>query len=316
MSYIYLQEQGEESSVDSFSDIPRSALSSLRNTLGESSSKGSETASCHDSQSGTTSELSTLGLGEESRTSSVAGSPVRTSVQQEKEQGSKASGPDCGERWPESFAKYDLDSSLWRTHQYSLLGDLELFSETWPRWGTMRDGACWEQTTQARHTSGKGSGYWQTPVADDSVNRLKGKINSRGEPKLSAQVLLPTPTASSYGNNRGGSSGRKGEVRLSLASMASQDSWPTPTVCGNYNRKGVSKKSGDGLATAVWSKDGKSRMDQLPNRVAYGGDQTRQKGQLNPEWVEWLMGWPIGWTDLNPSGMVKFQQWLHSHGEH
>jgi len=27
--------------------------------------------------------------------------------------------------------------------------------------------------------------------------------------------------------------------------------WPTPTVSGNYNRKGASKNSGDGLATAV-----------------------------------------------------------------
>ena len=316
MSYTYLQEQGEESSADNFSDIPQSVLLRLRNTLDESSSKGSETESCLDSLSGMTSAPSTESRGDGKSMLSPADSPARTSAQQVKEQESTASDPGYGEKWPESFAKYDLDSSLWKTHQYSLLEDLELFSETWPRWGTMRDGACWEQTTQARHTSGKGSGYWQTPVADDSVNRLKGKINSRGEPKLSAQVLLPTPTASSYGNNRGGSSGRKGEVRLSLASMASQDSWPTPTVCGNYNRKGVSKKSGDGLATAVWSKDGKSRMDQLPNRVAYGGDQTRQKGQLNPEWVEWLMGWPIGWTDLNPSGMVKFQQWLHSHGEH
>jgi hypothetical protein len=23
-------------------------------------------------------------------------------------------------------------------------------------------------------------------------------------------------------------------------------------------------------------------------------------GPLNPDWVEWLMGWPIGWTDLKP----------------
>lgn len=26
-------------------------------------------------------------------------------------------------------------------------------------------------------------------------------------------------------------------------------------------------------------------------------------GQLNPPWVEWLMGFPIGWTDLEPSEM-------------
>lgn len=36
---------------------------------------------------------------------------------------------------------------------------------------------------------------WQTPVADDAVNREKGKVNSRGEPKLSAQVLTPTPSS-------------------------------------------------------------------------------------------------------------------------
>ena len=38
-------------------------------------------------------------------------------------------------------------------------------------------------------------------------------------------------------------------------------------------------------------------------------------GPLNPDWVEWLMGWPIGWTDLKPLAMDKFPQWLHSHGE-
>jgi hypothetical protein len=37
-------------------------------------------------------------------------------------------------------------------------------------------------------------------------------------------------------------------------------------------------------------------------------------GQLNPEWVEWLMGWPIGWTALNPLGMDRFREWLQQHG--
>ncbi len=29
--------------------------------------------------------------------------------------------------------------------------------------------------------------------------------------------------------------------------------------------------------------------------------RTDVAGQLNPDWVEWLMGFPIGWTDLNAS---------------
>jgi hypothetical protein len=40
---------------------------------------------------------------------------------------------------------------------------------------------------------------WQTPVADDQVDRLCGKINSRGEPKLSAQAIQwPTPAAQNW----------------------------------------------------------------------------------------------------------------------
>ena len=38
-------------------------------------------------------------------------------------------------------------------------------------------------------------------------------------------------------------------------------------------------------------------------------------GSLNPAWVEWLMGWPIGWTDLQPLATDRFPQWLRLHSE-
>lgn len=38
------------------------------------------------------------------------------------------------------------------------------------------------------------------------------------------------------------------------------------------------------------------------------------RGGLNPAWVEWLMGWPIGWTELQPLATDKSQLWLDSHG--
>lgn len=38
-----------------------------------------------------------------------------------------------------------------------------------------------------------------------------------------------------------------------------------------------------------------------------------QDGQLNPGWAEWLMGWPIGWTELKPLGMDKFREWRRQH---
>ena len=37
-------------------------------------------------------------------------------------------------------------------------------------------------------------------------------------------------------------------------------------------------------------------------------------GLPKPEWVENLMGWPTGWTDLQPLEMGKFQQWRSLHG--
>jgi hypothetical protein len=35
----------------------------------------------------------------------------------------------------------------------------------------------------------------------------------------------------------------------------------------------------------------------LESDVAICGDS----GALNPQWVEWLMGFPVGWTDLGDS---------------
>ena len=38
-------------------------------------------------------------------------------------------------------------------------------------------------------------------------------------------------------------------------------------------------------------------------------------GHLNPNWVEWLMGWPIGWTDYTPLATDKFRQWQQLHSK-
>ena len=73
----------------------------------------------------------------------------------------------CGEKWRASFTKYSPDLRLWKTHQCSLLGDLEPFLETWPKWGLMRDGECWEQQTLAQTIRGTGFGLWATPTRCD-----------------------------------------------------------------------------------------------------------------------------------------------------
>ena len=32
--------------------------------------------------------------------------------------------------------------------------------------------------------------------------------------------------------------------------------------------------------------------------------------ELNPDWTEWLMGWPVGWTDLKPLDKEGFVEWF------
>jgi hypothetical protein len=41
---------------------------------------------------------------------------------------------------------------------------------------------------------------------------------------------------------------------------------------------------------------------------------THAGGLLNPTWTEWLMAWPLGWTDLGVLATDRFQQWRRSHG--
>ena len=81
-----------------------------------------------------------------------------------------------------SLARFDLDTRSWKTHQFSLLGGLESFSETWPRWGMMRNGECWELSTPELRTSENESGLWRSPAAREpgvSWERLETRT---GEP--------------------------------------------------------------------------------------------------------------------------------------
>jgi hypothetical protein len=120
-----------------------------------------------------------------------------------------------------------------------------------------------------------------------------------------------------------------GPIMSVTASGASQEMFPTPTVCGDYNRKGASKTSGDGLATYIrkyptpCARDYKgARTDgamaltgrnqatnSLPDYLASIG----QRGRMNPEFREWLMGWPLGWTGLKPLETARFHEWLRQH---
>ena len=213
-------------------------------------------------------------LGEELSMSSVVAFHVRTLVPQEKAQELMENEAECGEKWLASFVKYDPDSSLWRTHQCSLLGDLDEFSETWPQWGLMRDGECWEQRTLEQTIRGTEFGL---------------------------SVKFPTPTV---GMVTGGQNPEKGG-QVGLGYMARKNKWPTPDA--NCGQRGTQPE---------WTSQRPSgHPAQYSINQAVRDAEQNNGGPLNPMWVEWLMGWPLGWTDLKPLEMDKYHCVPQQHGE-
>lgn len=195
---------------------------------------------------------------------------------------------------PALLASYDHATCSWRTSQRSLDGDLTPFLETWPRSGLMRSGTAYRLPPLVPLTAGTGCLSWPTPSAEqhnyqedpaqwlERRERIKAKGingNGMGMPLGIAVKLWPTPRHSDA--DRGGRGDLIQAVRGNPNSHYKM--WPTPTA---VDHKGANTRA-----------PGKERPlcdDDLPTRVA-----RESSGQLNPQWVELLMGFPPGWTELD-----------------
>ena len=113
--------------------------------------------------------------------------------------------------------------------------------------------------------------------------------------------------------------------------------WPTPSSnmseCSHPDREMVGNQTIDknGIRWGASLLDCVIRAEQMfPTPTAWDwkdanhpseqkrhtpGLATHAGGQLNPMWVEWLMGWPLGQTDLKPLEMAKYRLWLQQHGK-
>ena len=361
MSWLYSRALVEEYLRDICLDGEQSVQSSGSNTQQAYCAPDKMTGFSRLSRYGMTYKPLMENLGEELLTLYLGDFHAKTSAQQEKAQELMENDQECGEKWRGSFTKYDPNSSLWKTHQCSLLGDLEEFSETWPKWGLMRDGECWEQLTLERTIRGTEFGLleqtWPTPrsctamaakITPESV--WNEKRNSNLETVV-GKTMWPTPIAS-----RGGAWRSDGQVSMIARNVETYEEywlltqgtskkkrekyWPTPT-CQDADKatKQFRENHQNNLTAMVFNsekmfptpttrdykggykteslirKDGKSRaLDALPNAVLDGKGTETATGQLNPTWVEWLMGWPLGWTDLNPLEMDKSLCVQQQHG--
>ena len=180
-----------------------------------------------------------------------------------------------------SLAKMLLESSIWRSTRCYL---------TWKPKATPQGRLLFRLAPSTPRTDGTGSPLWLgTMTASQtggnhslrSEERRKGRVPSPAE----FVMLWPTPTARN-GTGASNSARRQGSPDLQTAVM-----FPTPTT-------GASLCGGTGNYQQLKALEQARVVSEEERRSMAAGNG----GQLNPTWVEWLMGFPIGWTDLEASG--------------
>lgn len=297
---ISLLEQAAESLQIPFSDTASFALWRKTRIAGRSSFAGKRKATWNPFPCGTTAEHSTVEHGVAQWISSLRDSPASRSASPETSKARTTTETD-GPTPSESYARWDRGSLSWKTYQDCLLTRTsEPYSGSYPRQGLMQGGRLYPLRSLEHPIGEKGSGY------------------------------LPTPSRVPYGSSQNGINGIGGQFERpsagtpSLETMARRNQWPTPTKgdaksSGSRNLPGSKAHAGMSLTDAVvHGSSKKPRRYPTPkstpsgpdyarvNRPDSGGDDLATNvarsapGQLNPDWVEWLMSWPIGWTSLEP----------------
>lgn len=177
------------------------------------------------------------------------------------------------------LVKMLLGSSIWRSTRCFL---------TWKLSATPGGRLLFRLVPSTPSTEGTAARSWPTPtVVDTYTGRMKSNQQKPGSAHsvnlADAVKMWPTPSASDCGRTainphltrngtirHIGKNGHQSYARLdAVAAM-----FPTPTA-SEAERGGKGYRHG-GLRCAI----------------------QEENGQLNPVWVEWLMGFPPGWTDV------------------
>lgn len=165
----------------------------------------------------------------------------------------------------------------WMESEVGFSGNLSDSSKKQTRLG------CFSKTSQPLELADLRQSSKRLPIWGMTVGGL-AYLPLRLEPAILEKggSCLPTPTAQTYGSNQGGAMGRHGQKkRESLAAKARKGLLPTPMA---RDWKGTSGKN----------RDSPSLADTVNN-------------YLNPAYVEELMGYEIGWTELKDWAMQWYQ---------
>lgn len=176
----------------------------------------------------------------------------------------------CGQSSGELLARFDPGSSQLRTSQACLVSGWTPYSATLPRSGMMLSGTVYQLPPSAPLTGVTGSGSWPAPRANDAEKR--GNIAIKARNGLPAAVKMwPTPTTRDWKDG----------------SAQSCENVPANGLLGRVVHQFPTPRA-------------QSARGSGPSRIGNKADlQTVVGGSLNPDWVEWLMGLPTGWTEVS-----------------
>lgn len=266
----------------------------------------------------------------------------------------------------ESFAILDQDGFWLKMYrgccQLTVGGSLEKYSASWPKWGTMLNGECSEPPVSVRRINATDCTFWPTVTISGNYNR-KG-VSAKSGDGLATAAAWPTPRANKIGGYSSPGYSPTLEQAVNWATPNTMDSlppksaeairhesevarkgrsapanlrdqvvgnWPTPKASDRSACPSEAKRHTPNLEQAVINWVMSNASDYKGN---HGGGQGRSLrtdthgsgGQLNPDWVETLMGYPAGWTDAQKSESfdlfrkrtfeeVFSQQWPAQRGE-
>lgn len=210
-----------------------------------------------------------------------------------------------------SSASIDLQRSLESKLQERLpLDGWTKSRQTWKQKVTPSGRQYSQLVVSVRPTKETAYGLWHSPrvtMIQESPENFQRRMNSKrandrsehATPNLAVQALWATPNTMDNLPPRSKESleamhdrARKGRSAPSnLREQVIPSIWPTP--CAR------DWKDTGNLDTSMQRKDGKMRHDSLPRAAWLGSTaQTASKGQLNPAFPCWLMGYPENYEKL------------------
>ncbi len=168
---------------------------------------------------------------------------------------------------------------------------------TWKVKGTPQGHTLFQLAPLMPHTDGIGSGLWQTPNANEDraeCYTLETSYRHKQEGRqihLAQEVrdirLWATPCAADHSNR----TVHKKEWQLMLCRQVhNPEFWPTATA---RDYRSPHSANSEAFKARLIHPRGVNLVEEMQRRG--------ERGALNPTWVEWFMGYPSGWTDLNHS---------------